>query len=185
MEYFSFSRTPVFSKRTKRKIKQRPCTGHIKEITPKSPLLCVNRSHIRYGFRTGAKDIRCSVNTHPYHAENCHRSYVWIPWVPEAFHARFPVSVSLKKWPARKASPLVTSAFGRQNEAPSRTRETTSGTQGNVWTEAPFGQMKSEKAKRKVKNLAKTRLNLNHESLQLSKLVSFYGVIMYTFSSSC
>ena len=106
-------------------------------------------------------------------------------WVPEAFHARFPVSVSLKKWPARKASPLVTSAFGRQNEAPSRTRETTSGTQGNVWTEAPFGQMKSEKAKRKVTNLAKTRLNLNHESLQLSKLVSFYGVIMYTFSTSC
>ena len=185
MEYFSFSRTPVFSKRTKRKIKQRPCTGYIKEITPKSPLLCVHRSRIRYGFRTGAKDIRCSVNTHPYPAENCHRSYVWIPWVPEAFHARFPVSVSLKKWPARKASPLVTSAFGRQNEAPSRTRETTLGTQGNVWTEAPFGQMKSEKAKRKVTNLAKTRLNLNHESLQLSKLVSFYGVIMYTFSTSC
>ena len=26
-----------------------------------------------------------------------------VPWVPEAFHARFPVSVkSLKKWPARK-----------------------------------------------------------------------------------
>ena len=63
MDYFSFSRTPVFSKRTKRKIKQRPCTDYIKEITPKSPLLCVHRSHIRYGFRTGAKDIRCTVNT--------------------------------------------------------------------------------------------------------------------------
>ena len=95
MDYFSFSRTPGFSKRTKRKIKQRPCTGYIKEITPKSPLLCVHRSHIRYGFRTGAKDIRCTVNTHPYHAENCHQSYVWIPWVPEAFNARFSVSVSL------------------------------------------------------------------------------------------
>ena len=157
MEYFSFSRTPVFSKRTKRKIKQRPCTGYITEITPKSPSSCVHRSHIRYGFRTGAKDIRCSVNTHPYHAENCHHSYVWIPWVPEAFHARSPVSVSLKKWPARKASPLVSSAFGRQNEAPPRTRETTSRTQGNVWAESPFRQMKSEKEKSKVKNLAKTR----------------------------
>ena len=145
MEYFSFSRTPVFSKRTKRKIKQRPCTGYIKEITPKSPFFCVHRSHIRYGFRTGAKDIRCSVNTHPYHAENCHRSYEWISWVPDAFHARFPVSVSLKKWPARKASPLVSSACGRQNEAPRRMRETTSGSQGNVWTEAPFGKMKGEK----------------------------------------
>ena len=70
MEYFSFSRTPVFSKRTKRKIKQRPCTGYIKEITPKSPLLCVHRSHIRYGFRTGAKDHRRTGNFLPGGAVN-------------------------------------------------------------------------------------------------------------------
>ena len=146
MEYLSFSRTPVFSKTTKRKIKQRPCTGYITEITPKSPLLCVHRQKpypVWFPYRR--QSYPCSVNTHPYHAENCHHSYLWITWVPEAFHARFPVSVSLKKWPARKASLLVSSAFGRQNEAPSRTRETTSGTQGNVWTEAPFGKMKGEK----------------------------------------
>ena len=71
------------------------------ETAPKSPLLCVHRSRIRYGFRAGAKAIRCGVNTHPHHAENCHRSY--------------------------------------------------------VSTEAPFRQMKNEKEKSKVKNLAKTR----------------------------
>ena len=39
-----------------------------------------------------------------------------LPWVPETFHAWYPVSVmtSLKKWPARKASPLVSSAKGRR-----------------------------------------------------------------------
>ena len=47
----------------------------------------------------------------------------------------------------------------------------------------------SEKEKNKEKNLAKTRekhfqLNLNHQSLQLPNLVSFYGVIMDTFSAS-
>ena len=47
---------------------------------------------------------------------------VSLPWVPEAFHARFPVS----------ASPLGFSAFGRRNEAPRLAREKTSGTQGNV-----------------------------------------------------
>ena len=73
----------------------------VTETAPKSPLLCVHRSRIRYGFRAGAKAIRCGVNTHPHHAENCHRSYVSM--------------------------------------------------------EAPFGQMKNEKDKSKVKNLAKTR----------------------------
>ena len=113
--FFFLAHASVFQKNEKKNktTSVRPCTGYITEITPKSPLLCVQRSHIRYGFRTGAKSIRCSVNTHPYHAENCYHSYVWIPWVPEAFHARFPFSVSLKKWPARKASPLVSSAFGR------------------------------------------------------------------------
>ena len=52
--------------------------------------------------------------------------YGLIPWVPEAFHARFLVS----------ASPLVSSAFDRRNEAPRRTRENTSGTQGNGLIEA-------------------------------------------------
>ena len=28
----------------------------------------------------------------------------WVPWVPETFLARFPVSVKSLKWPARKAS---------------------------------------------------------------------------------
>ena len=37
-----------------------------------------------------------------------------VPWVPEAFHARFPVSVKSK---------LMSSARGRRNEAPRRTRE--------------------------------------------------------------
>ena len=32
------------------------------EIAPKSPFLCVNRSPIRYGFRTDAKAILYSVN---------------------------------------------------------------------------------------------------------------------------
>ena len=77
-------------------------------------------------------------------------------WHPGYSHIRT-VTIFGNKWPARKASPLVSSACGRQNEAPSRTRETTSCTQGNVWTEAPFRQMKSEKEKNKVKNLAKTR----------------------------
>ena len=34
----------------------------IVEIVPKSLFLCVNRSHIRYGFHAGAKDIRYCVN---------------------------------------------------------------------------------------------------------------------------
>ena len=34
----------------------------VTEIAPKSPLLCVNRSPIRYGFRAGAKDIQYNVN---------------------------------------------------------------------------------------------------------------------------
>ena len=34
----------------------------VKEITHKSPFLCVNRSPIRYGFRAGAKAIRYTVN---------------------------------------------------------------------------------------------------------------------------
>ena len=34
----------------------------VTEISPKSPLLCVNKSPIRYGFRAGAKVILYSVN---------------------------------------------------------------------------------------------------------------------------
>ena len=45
-------------------------------------------------------------------------------WVP----LRYTVLKSLKKWPARKAEHV--SARGRRNEAPRRTREKTSGTQG-------------------------------------------------------
>ena len=107
-------------------------------------------------------------------------------WHPGYSHIRT-VTIFGNKWPARKASPLVSSACGRQNEAPSRTRETTSCTQGNVWTEAPFRQMKSEKEKNKVKNLAKTReitfqLNLNHQSLQLPKTyVVSWGNNVYFF----
>ena len=33
----------------------------VKEIAPKSPLLCVNRNPLRCGFRTGAKAIRYGV----------------------------------------------------------------------------------------------------------------------------
>ena len=53
----------------------------------------------------------------------------------------------LKSDPREKLrrSCLRPSACGRQYEAPRRTRETTSGIQGNVWMEAPFRQMKSEK----------------------------------------
>ena len=35
----------------------------VKEIAPKSPFLCVNRSPIQYGFCAGAKAFRYSVNT--------------------------------------------------------------------------------------------------------------------------
>ena len=52
--------------------------------------------------------------------------------VPEAFHARFPVSVKSKKV-TYAASLLVSSAFGRRNEAPRRTREKTSGTHGTIF----------------------------------------------------
>ena len=34
----------------------------VTEITHKSPLLCVNRSRIRYGFRAGVEGIRFRVN---------------------------------------------------------------------------------------------------------------------------
>ena len=34
----------------------------VTEISPKSPLLCVNKSPIRYGFRAGAKVILYSVS---------------------------------------------------------------------------------------------------------------------------
>ena len=34
----------------------------VTEIGPKSPLLCVNKRHIRYGFRAVAKSLRYSVN---------------------------------------------------------------------------------------------------------------------------
>ena len=39
--------------------------GSVTEISPPQPLLCVNRSPIRYGFRGGAKAVRYSVNTYP------------------------------------------------------------------------------------------------------------------------
>ena len=53
-----------------------------------------------------------------------------IPWVPEAFHARFPVSVKSCLRPSAED----VSACGRRNEAPRRAREKTSGTQGNPST---------------------------------------------------
>ena len=37
----------------------------VTEMALKSSFLCVNRSPIWYGFRAGAKAIRCSVNTYP------------------------------------------------------------------------------------------------------------------------
>ena len=46
-----------------------------------------------------------------------------VPWVPEAFHARFPL-VSVRP------SAEHVAACGRQDEAPRRAREKTSGTQG-------------------------------------------------------
>ena len=64
----------------------------------------------------------------------CLLASLLLPWVPEAFHARFPVSV--------KSSSLVSSAFGRRHvglrptrhppKVPRRTREKTSGTQGTL-----------------------------------------------------
>jgi len=55
-----------------------------------------------------------------FYLEKIYRRYLagtFLPWVPEAFHARFPVS-----------SAEHVSASGRRNEAPRRTREKTSGT---------------------------------------------------------
>ena len=86
------------------------------------------------------------------------KSSVFVPWVPEAFHARFPVSV-LKSDPREKpldqsAIPLIAPSqlqpaytktsfaarvFGLRpnscwlHKAPRRTREKTSGTQGTVF----------------------------------------------------
>ena len=37
----------------------------ITEIAPKSPVLCVNRNPIQYGFPAGAKAMRYSMNTYP------------------------------------------------------------------------------------------------------------------------
>ena len=62
-------------------------------------------------------------------------------WVPETFHALFPVSVKSYKWPAAffAASPLVSSACGRHlAKAPRRTREKTSGTQGSENHKKPY-----------------------------------------------
>ena len=42
--------------------RKRSALRSVREIAPKSPFLCVNRSPIRYGFRAGTKDIRYSVN---------------------------------------------------------------------------------------------------------------------------
>ena len=50
-----------------------------------------------------------------------------LPWVPEAFHARFPLSVKAFKKVTRAKH---VSAGGRRNGAPRRTWEKTSGTQG-------------------------------------------------------
>ena len=51
-----------------------------------------------------------------------------VPWVPETFLARFPVSVKSLQRPARKASPLVASAYGQHIKFPPHARKT-SGTQ--------------------------------------------------------
>ena len=50
------------------------------------------------------------------------------PGCQRLFMRGFRFRWSLKKWPA----PFVSSAFGRQNEAPRLTREKTSGTQGSL-----------------------------------------------------
>ena len=50
-----------------------------------------------------------------------------LPWVPEAFMRGFRFRSCLKKWPARKAAPLVSSAD--KTKLPVRRREKTSGTQ--------------------------------------------------------
>ena len=52
-----------------------------------------------------------------------HQSPTAVPWVPEDFHSQFP-NVFLE------ASPLVSSACRPADEAPRRTQEKTSGTQG-------------------------------------------------------
>ena len=69
-----------------------------------------------------------------------------LPWVPEAFHARFPLSVKAFKKVTRAKH---VSAGGRRNGAPRRTWEKTSGTQGRRLSatqpflvsshDAPFG----------------------------------------------
>ena len=40
-------------------------------IAPKSPFLSVNRSHIRYDFRAGKKEIPYSVNTESVAEPSC------------------------------------------------------------------------------------------------------------------
>ena len=49
------------------------------------------------------------------------KTLMTIPWTPEAFHARFPVSVKSKKSDPREfflaASPFVSSACGRRNSS--------------------------------------------------------------------
>ena len=46
-----------------------------------------------------------------------------LPWVPETFHARFPVSVKSYKWPARKAFKDMSACGRHPAKAPRRARE--------------------------------------------------------------
>ena len=79
-----------------------------------------------------------------------------IPWVPEAFHGRFPVSVKSEKVTRSFLRPLAEHlpACSRRNEAPRRTqKKKNTGTQGKARrAEKPFfgSQMKRSNVKNTV-----------------------------------
>ena len=93
-----------------------------------------------------------------------------IPWVPEAFHARFPVSVKSCLRPSAED----VSACGRRNRGPRRTREKTSGTQGNPCT--VFLQILKKTSERISMDTAGNCLKLVNKGAMtlLQKVVKFY-----------
>ena len=65
-----------------------------------------------------------------YYFQDCNCSKVELPWVPETFLARFPVSVKLRRSGIRPTAEDV-SAFSQHRNFPLHARKT-SGTQGKV-----------------------------------------------------
>ena len=89
-------------------------------------------------YKPASHRVHWNLKTWFLYSEENGKAKRCVPWVPETFHARFPVSVKSYKWPEsffwrlrRSFSAEGVSACGRHPaKAPRRTREKTSGTQG-------------------------------------------------------